>query len=118
MIGGLIRICVLRSPLGDADSDEAVTGLMAMHFLHGEIQALYWGANYAGTLEPIPTTRLFGLVGPSVIALKTVPMALALVAALLVWRSSREYFGDSYRHTPLNSDVPAKQLTAPRLYRY
>ncbi len=96
VIGGLIRIWVLRSPLGDADSDEAVTGLMAMHFLHGEIRALYWGANYAGTLEPMLTAGLFWLVGPSVIALKAIPIVLTLVAALLVWRSSREYFGDGY----------------------
>jgi hypothetical protein len=96
VIGGLIRIWVLRSPLGDADSDEAVTGLMAMHFLDGEIHALYWGANYAGTLEPILTAGLFWLVGPSIIALKAIPIVLTLAAALLVWRASQEYFGEGY----------------------
>jgi hypothetical protein len=42
------------------------------------------------------TAGLFWLVGPSVIALKAIPIVLTLVAALLVWRSSREYFGDRY----------------------
>ena len=96
LAGALARLWVLRSPLGDADSDEAVTGLMAMHFLDGEIDALYWGATYAGTLEPMLTATVFSVVGPSVIALKAVPIAFTVLAAFLVWRAAREYFGAGY----------------------
>jgi hypothetical protein len=92
--GIALRVWVLRSPLGDADSDEAVTGLMAMHALHGHFRALYWGANYAGTLEVLLTAGVFGLVGASTIALKAVPIGLSFIGAILVWRVGREYLDE------------------------
>jgi hypothetical protein len=76
---------------------------MAIHFQHGHLTIFYWGATYAGTLEPFLTAIVFFAVGPSVIALKSVPIALAFVAALLVWRSSREYFGPG--HGPLEGAI-------------
>jgi hypothetical protein len=94
LAGVVLRIWVLRSPLGDADSDEAITGLMAMHALHGHFRALYWGANYAGTFEVLLTAGVFAVFGPSTIALKSVPIGLSAIAAVLVWRVGREYFDD------------------------
>src|SRR5690348_7743800 len=47
-----LRVWVLRSPVGRADSDEAVVALMARAILHGHHPTFFWGQPYGGTLEP------------------------------------------------------------------
>lgn len=84
-----LRVWVLASPMGRADADEAVVGLMARSILHGERPLFFWGQHYGGTLEPLLVAALFAVCGTSTIALKLVPMLLSGVAALLVWRVGR-----------------------------
>ena len=89
-----LRIWILASPLGTADSDEAVVGLMARHLLRGDIYAFYWGQAHGGIQEPILVAGVFALFGSSVLALKLVPVALGVVTALLVWAVGRRTIGE------------------------
>lgn len=92
--GAALRLWILTSPLGAADSDEAVVGLMARHLLHGHASPFYWGQPYGGMQEPGFVAGAFALVGSSTLALKLVPIALSSVAALLVWRIGRRTVGE------------------------
>src|SRR2546425_12253082 len=75
--GVVIRVWILRSPLlgGYLDSDEAVPGLMARHFLHGELSTFYWGQAYGGTSEVGLIAALFGIAGSGPPTLRPVPVA-------------------------------------------
>jgi hypothetical protein len=86
-IAGLVaRLVVLHTTLGALDSDEAVVGLMAEAFRHGQLRAIFWGQSYGGTLEPALAAGVLSVVGASTTALKAVPIALSALAALLTWR--------------------------------
>lgn len=87
VVAGLVlRIAVLASPLGAADSDEAVVGLMARDILHGrDLPTFFPGQAYGGTLEAYVAAVTLAAT-PSVIGLKLVPVGLAALSAVLVWR--------------------------------
>jgi hypothetical protein len=85
LTGVVLRVVVLRGHWGMVDSDEAVVGLMARGFRHGDWRAFFWGQHYGGTAE----TALVALFGASTAALKLVPAALSAVAAALTWRVAR-----------------------------
>jgi 4-amino-4-deoxy-L-arabinose transferase-like glycosyltransferase len=89
LAGVALRIWILLSSQGALDSDEAVWGLMARHFEHGEFSTFFWGQPYGGTQEVILTVPLFWILGASATALKTVPIVLWALSALLVWRIGR-----------------------------
>ena len=95
-VGVGMRIWILRVPLlgGYFDSDEAVPGLMARHFLHGEWSTFYWGQAYGGTAEVALVAVLFGIVGSGILVLRLLPIALYALAALLVWRVGRRTIGE------------------------
>jgi hypothetical protein len=81
------RASYYLSAFGVPDADEAVGGLMARHELHGQfVGAFYWGQAYGGTLETWLAAPLVGIFGPSYLALRSVPIVLSAVAAVLVWR--------------------------------
>ena len=87
VVGLAIRLWILKTPaLGYLDSDEAVPGLMARHFLHGHLSTFYWGQNYGGTFEVVLVALAFLIGGSSSVMLSLVPIALSGVAAILVWR--------------------------------
>ena len=89
-----LRSWVLASPFGALDSDEAVWGLMARHVLDGELPLFFWGQAYGGTQEVFLTAGVFAAVGSSPLTLRLVPLALFVVAALLVWRVGRRTVGE------------------------
>jgi hypothetical protein len=91
--GIAFRWVILTHALGTVESDEAVTGLMARHLLQGQATVFFWGQQYGGTLESFLTAPLFALFGSSVFVLKSVPIVLHAVAALLLWRIGRRLFG-------------------------
>jgi len=94
-IAGLaLRVWVYRSALGLPDSDEAVVGLMALHFLDGEWTTFFWGQGFGGSQEALLTAPLLWLTGPSWVAVRAVPVALTAVAAAVVWRVGRRTFAD------------------------
>lgn len=71
LAGVLLRLWVLRSPLGSLSSDEAIVGLMARHALSdGRITTFFWGQEYGGSIEPLLAAGLFAVVGSSTIALR------------------------------------------------
>jgi 4-amino-4-deoxy-L-arabinose transferase-like glycosyltransferase len=92
--GAVLRVVVYRSSLGVLDGDEAVWGLMARHFLDGELSVFFWGQGYGGTLEVFPTAALFALFGTSTFAIRVVPIALTALAAVIVWRVGRRTVGE------------------------
>ena len=94
LVGIALRVWILASPLGTADSDEAVVGLMARHFLDGDVSAFFWGQTYGGVQEPALAAALFAVVGSSVLALKVVPLALGVATTLLVWAIGRHTIGE------------------------
>src|SRR6266571_2034124 len=90
-----LRIWVLTSSvLGALDGDEAVWGLMARRFLHGDLSVFFWHQGYGGTQETFLTAGVFWLFGSSVATLRIVPIALYAIAALLVWRVGRRTIGE------------------------
>lgn len=89
-----LRVWILGSPIGRADSDESVVGLMARSILDGERPVFFWGQDYGGTLEPALVALGFAILGTSTFALKLVPALLSGVAAVLVWRVGRRTVGE------------------------
>jgi dolichyl-phosphate-mannose-protein mannosyltransferase len=83
--GIALRVWVLYA-LGAIESDEAIVGLMAQDVLHGKVHVFFWLQYYAGTQEVLLTALVFSLTGPSVVALKLVPITLFAAAALVTWR--------------------------------
>ncbi len=84
--GLMLRLGAWRSSLGHLDGDEAVWGLMAKHVLQGDFSTFYWGQSYGGTQEVFLTAPLVKLFGLNVAVIRTVPILLTAVAAVLVWR--------------------------------
>lgn len=99
LVGLFIRYWILLSPFGEADADEAVIGLMARHFLEGEISAFFWGQYYGGTLEQFLVAGVFALFGSSVLGLKLVSVLLAGAASLLTWRVGRRIVSEGSART-------------------
>jgi hypothetical protein len=89
VVGAVLRIAVLVSPIGRTDSDEAVVGLMARHIGRDGYPFFYWGQHYGGTIELAPIAVSQWLFGSSVIALRLPTMVLAVVSSVLVWRIGR-----------------------------
>jgi hypothetical protein len=92
--GLAIRVWVMVSPAGVLDADGAIIGLMARHFLRGELTAFYWGQAYGGSHEALLAALVFLGLGATSIALKLVPVSLSAVAALLIWRIGRRTLGE------------------------
>ena len=82
----LSGLLVWRSHVGALDSDEAVWGLMGRHVADGQFPAFMWGQAYGGTLEAMLSAPLLAVFPGSIVALRTVPVALTALAAVLVWR--------------------------------
>jgi hypothetical protein len=80
------RVYFYTSPFGVFDGDEAVGGLMARDALHGHLTTFMWGQAYGGPLETWLAAPVVGLVGPGWLGLRIVPIALTVVASVLVWR--------------------------------
>jgi hypothetical protein len=89
LAGLVIRLVILRSPVGALDSDEAVVGLMARQMGHGHFRAFYWGQDYGGSIEPAVAAMLFAVFGATTTVLKLVPLAFNAAAAAVLWRVGR-----------------------------
>lgn len=84
--GVALRVWILASPAGFADSDEAVVGLMARRLLQGHVTPFFWGQAYGGMQEPAVVAIFFRVFGSTTVILKVVPILFDAVAAALVWR--------------------------------
>ena len=92
VFGVAARYFVARTSLGALDADEAVTGLMARHVLHGEFTAFYWGQNYGGTQEVLLTAAVFRIFGSSIATLRAIPIALFGGSAVTLWFVAKRLF--------------------------
>jgi hypothetical protein len=63
LFGLLIRVHLLRTPLGSLNADEAYTGLQAMSILNGELPVIMGGAGYTAIFDSyffVPFVWIFG----------------------------------------------------------
>lgn len=81
--GVAMRWWILAGPLGGPDLDEATVGIQARQFNKGHPSVFFLNQAYGGTVETGLVAVFFRLFGSNVVALKAVPMVLALVAAVL-----------------------------------
>lgn len=92
--GIVARLWILTGPLGRANSDDAVVGLMARGVLDGHLAVYYWDQGYGGSQEALLTALMFAVAGTSTVALKAVPIALYAAAAVVVWRIGLRAVGE------------------------
>ncbi|MFK3980129.1 ArnT family glycosyltransferase [Micromonospora sp. NPDC050397] len=91
--GLLYRLVLLLTEVPPTNSDEATSGLVAMHVAQGrEFPLFFYGQYYMGALESYLAAPLFALFGPSVLALRLPNLALYAVFLLLVWRLTRRLY--------------------------
>jgi hypothetical protein len=94
LIGLVLRLAIISSPLGEIDADEAVVGLMARHIAFvGERPVFYWGQPYLGSLEAFTAAPLFRVFDSSTFLLKLVPTAYSLGFLALSAVVARRLFG-------------------------
>src|SRR5919202_1952521 len=94
LVGLVLRLAIIASPLGEIDGDEAVVGLMARHIAFvGERPVFYWGQPYLGSLEAFSAAPLFRVFDSSTFVLKLVPAAYSLGFLGLSAILARRLFG-------------------------
>src|ERR687884_999089 len=94
LVGLVLRLAIVGSPLGEIDGDEAVVGLMARHIAFvGERPVFYWGQPYLGSLEAFTAAPLFKLFDSSTPLLKLVPTAYSLAFLAISAVLARRIFG-------------------------
>jgi hypothetical protein len=85
---------VLREPYRCVDSDEAISGIMAMHILEGrELPLVYYGQPHGGAGSSYITAILFAITGPSAVALKMVAMGFFALFVLAFYLLARQEAG-------------------------
>jgi hypothetical protein len=92
-LGFAVRVFVLRSSLGQLNSDEATTGLMAVQVLRGQFPLLVAGNNYGGTFEAFLLAPLLVVAGPSSLLVKSVPILTWLLASVVLYRIAAPLVG-------------------------
>ena len=76
-------------------SDQAVVAIMAEDILErGAHPVFYYGAQYAGTLEPHYLALAFAIFGASPLVFRGAMAILVVLAVLGAWATAREAFGD------------------------
>lgn len=89
-----LRIIVYASGLVAPDSDEAVIGLVGLHATRGDVDLMFWGQAYGGTIEGLAVAPLFALFGPSVMVGRLFLLVITGICAVLTWRIGRRTVGD------------------------
>src|SRR5258706_8532454 len=94
------------------DGDEALIGIQAESILRGARPFYFYSQPYMGSLEAYLAAALFRVFGPSALALRAVPLLLALPLVYLTWRLARELLPSRAKTSPLLAVLRAL-LTAP-----
>jgi Dolichyl-phosphate-mannose-protein mannosyltransferase len=85
VVGGLIlRFWVVFHLTSSAD--EGMVGMVAQAALHAHFQAFLGGQAYGGTAEPYLIALAFLVLGQTAVTAELAEVALAAIAALIVWR--------------------------------
>lgn len=80
-----IRVAVATSDALPLDGDEAVTAIMASRILDGDLPLFFGVQNYQGALEQYLQAPMVALFGAEPLALRAVPIALAVTACILTY---------------------------------
>lgn len=94
VVGVGLRLIVYTSGLVAPDSDEAVIGLIGLHATRGDVDLMFWGQAYGGTIEGLAVAPLFALFGPSVMVGRLFLLVVTGICAILTWRIGRRTVGD------------------------
>ena len=73
--------------------DEANVGIMSLRVLAGDFPIFFYGQNFMGALEAYLNTLLFFFLGPTPLALETLPVLLSLLFIALSYRMIERVFG-------------------------
>ncbi|MCZ6602555.1 MAG: glycosyltransferase family 39 protein, partial [Planctomycetota bacterium] len=95
IVGVSLRLSlILREPFRAANSDEAVSGIMAMHILEGrEWPIFYYGQAYGGAVQSYLAALLFSVAGPSAVGLKIVSLLFFVLFCLALFCYARDRAG-------------------------
>jgi len=94
LIGAGVQAAALAAGKIPWNSDQAVVGLMAKHIVEkGEHPVFYYGAAYAGSLEPHFVAAVFLLLGPTVRAYDISLILLLALLSILIFAIGRRSFG-------------------------
>ena len=83
-LGALVRLVLLRDP--GLWYDEATVGLVGLRVLRGDLPVYFFGQPYMGALDGYLAAPLYAVLGPSIFALKLLPVVLSIVWMSLVVR--------------------------------
>lgn len=94
VLAASVRIAFLVSTDFNIDADEAIVGLMAKHISEGRgIPIFYYGQHYMGSPEPMLVSLVMRAFGPTVVALKIVPLIFSVIFVWGVYLVGREVGG-------------------------
>ncbi|MBI3977103.1 MAG: hypothetical protein HY331_02850 [Chloroflexi bacterium] len=82
-LGVAVQVWAALQWSANADGDEAVIGLMALHVLKGQIPTYYYGQTYLGSLDAILSAAVMRLFGDGAVALRASSLILAGAFLLL-----------------------------------
>jgi hypothetical protein len=88
----LFRLPPLLNAAG-VNSDAAIAGLQALHFLQGETSRFLWGAGYQGTFEVWLIAAFFAIGGPTPLMLMLAPLTGHLVLCCVLFGFIRRLTG-------------------------
>ena len=95
LLGLFVLLLGLRLALPTLDADQAVTGLMGLRILRGELPIFFWSQDHAGVPESYVAAVTFHLLGVSRWALGLAPALAAVAYAVLLARTAGLLFGGS-----------------------
>lgn len=94
LLGVGYRLALLVAEIPPTNSDEATSGLVALHIAQGrEFPLYFYGQYYMGALESYLAAPLFLVAGPSNLALRLPNLLLYVAFLALMWHLTRRLYG-------------------------
>jgi hypothetical protein len=93
LVGVGYRLAMLLADAPAGNSDEATSGLVALHLAQGRgFPLFFYGQYYMGALESYLAAPLFALFGSSTLALRLPNLLLYTVFLVLMWHLTRRLY--------------------------
>jgi 4-amino-4-deoxy-L-arabinose transferase-like glycosyltransferase len=92
LVAGLLKLGLLLAGVVPFNGDEAIVALMARHIVQGERPVFFYGQAYMGSLDAYLIAGLFGIFGPSVMAVRVVQVAVYLATLATTYWLGRRIF--------------------------
>ncbi|MGD9781526.1 MAG: glycosyltransferase family 39 protein [Kiritimatiellia bacterium] len=94
LLGVAVRVAGAWAARGIGDPDSTVVALMARHMAAlKEFPVFFYGQAYMGSLEPMASALMVGLLGSNGFAVNLGPALFASAALFLLWRWARDAAG-------------------------